>query len=184
MCFYNKAELLAEFRKRKEPITLWKRGKIDNKTGTLYTSFGGKKDNRVEWLPGTTVKPHEICKALKDLEQAKAGLYFNTKQQIRHTLTCVNGIKVNRIITAQVHPKNIIGVNYDGTVNCCTKATVIAAPEANLVKWQAAGLKIFIKQAKDEIRSKEEATKKWEEERDEHMECLEQMEKQLAELTA
>jgi len=138
MCFYNKAELLAEFRKRKEPIILWKRGKIDYGTGTLYTQFNKRK---VEWLPGTTVKPHEICKVLEDQEQAKSGLYFNTTQIRQYTITHVNGIKINRVITAQVHPKNIIGVNYDGTVICCTKATVIVAPKADLKTWLAAGLK-------------------------------------------
>jgi len=189
MCFDNDADQLAVLRNQNHPITVWKRGTVNSRTGFLETSFGTRK---IEWRQGATVKPHQIRKPLKHMQHASAGLYFYTTKEpaadvhdswrnFRH----IGKTSVSIIILAEVDPKDVIAANYNGMTICCTKAKVIKA--LNPDDSRIPRLTCLVKQADQTIKGKDRSVIKmqkeitqWKKEREEYVECLEQMTKQLA----
>ncbi len=190
MCFENESEYLKWYRGLDRLIPVWKRGTIDPKTGVLYSFFGR---HRTEWRQGTTVKPHLIRKPLKHKQEATAGLYFYTTEEpaaIVHDSWRNFGqvgkmIKLSIIILAEVAPEDVIAANYNGMTICCTKAKVIKAlnPDdsriSRLTHWTEEADQI-IKEKDKKSKEMQKEIRKWKEEREEHVECLEQMTKQLA----
>ncbi len=189
MCFENNAHQLAVLRNQKRPISVWKRGAVNPKTGVLYSSFGRHK---TEWRQGTTVQPHLIRKPLRHNQEATAGLYFYTTKEPAadvhdswRNFGHIGKTSVSIIILARVDPEDIIAANYNGMAICCTKAKVIRAlnPDDSRIPRLISLAKRadqIIKEKDQSVIKMQKEIKKWEEEREEYVECLEQMTKQLA----
>ena len=172
MCFSNDPIELAKFRARKSPITVWKRGDLDEKTGRVYTEWDGDQD-RVWWVKGKVTKPTRIRQPLKGRASCTSGLYFYTK------LSAVpsNSYVPRELIKARVNPQDIIAVSSDDgrqTV-CCVAAKVIDAPNPCQRKRRLKWLTAKITGAKVETKHRKETIQQWLAEQEDKAECLERM---------
>jgi hypothetical protein len=151
MCFFNNEKQLAKVRALKKPITVWKKGRIDDKTGRVTTSNPqdhSPNKKRIVWIPKTVVKPDKIRKPLGHNKECSSGLYFYTSKfmigAIRNTY--------KGLVKAQVDPKDVIAVSDDGYTICSVAATVIDAPNPDQRLWRLDYLKKTITYAQQKMK--------------------------------
>lgn len=148
MCFINHKGKLNELRGRKRPVSVWKTGSVDQKTGWVETQY---RDfdvlHHVVWIPGQTVRPHKIREPLQNGHRCSAGLYFHTTT--RDMRYCKG------LVLATVEPKDIIGVSCDGQQLCCIAAKVTKTPNVDSRAIRMKFLRELVKQAEQHIAERE-----------------------------